>query len=107
MAMLDLVDDGGDLAAHSAVPALAEDLGDPVGGEPPKPQLTTAPLCRARHNTERFLPGGGPRPSQQAQRLMAPVGEKRVGRNRVQALAAGRDRQPMGIEWGSWFGAAE
>jgi len=55
-----------------------------------------------------FSPAAGLRPSQQARRLMAPVGEKRVGRNRVQALAAGRDRQqPMGIEWGSWFGAAE
>ena len=35
MAMLDLIDDGGELAAHPAVEALAEDRGDLVGGQPP------------------------------------------------------------------------
>jgi hypothetical protein len=35
MAMLDLIDDGGELAAVPAVHAGAEDLGNLVGGEPP------------------------------------------------------------------------
>jgi hypothetical protein len=35
VAMLDLVDDGGELAGEPAVQALAEDCGDPVGAQPP------------------------------------------------------------------------
>ena len=35
MAMLDLIDDGGELAAVPAVKAGAEDIGNLVGGEPP------------------------------------------------------------------------
>ena len=35
MPVLDLVDDGGELAADFAIKALAEDLGDPVGRQPP------------------------------------------------------------------------
>ena len=42
MAMLDLVDDGGELAGHLAVQSLPEDLGDIVGCEPPQPQLTAS-----------------------------------------------------------------
>jgi len=36
MAMLDLIDDGSELAAVPALQAGAEDLGNPVGGEPPQ-----------------------------------------------------------------------
>src|SRR3954464_11261439 len=36
MAMLDLIDDGGELAAHPAVEALAEDRGDLCGSQPPQ-----------------------------------------------------------------------
>ena len=39
MAMLDLIDDGGELAA---VQAGAEDLGNLVGGEPPQAEFTTS-----------------------------------------------------------------
>src|ERR1700730_18316019 len=35
MAVLDAIDDGGQLAAHCAVQARAKDLGDLVGGQPP------------------------------------------------------------------------
>src|SRR5215831_12733241 len=42
MAVLDLVDDGGELAGDLAVSSLAEDLGDLVGCEPPQSQLTAA-----------------------------------------------------------------
>src|SRR3954454_4479399 len=39
MAMLDLIDDGGELAAHPAVEALAEDRGDLVGSQPPQTEF--------------------------------------------------------------------
>ena len=42
MAMLDLIDDGSELAAVPAVQAGAEDLGNPVGGEPPQAEFTTS-----------------------------------------------------------------
>src|SRR4249919_991290 len=42
MAMLDLVDDGGEFAGHLAVESLPEDLGDLVGCQPPQPQLTAS-----------------------------------------------------------------
>jgi hypothetical protein len=48
MAMLDAIDDGGELAAHLAVRARAEDLGDLVGGEAPQPELAAAPRVTAR-----------------------------------------------------------
>ena len=44
MAMLDLVDDGGELAGHLAVQSLPEDLGDLVGCYPPQPPQLTASL---------------------------------------------------------------
>ena len=42
MTMFDAVNDGGELAAHLAVEAGAEDFGDLVGGEPPQPELAAA-----------------------------------------------------------------
>ena len=42
MAMLDLIDDGGQLAAHPAIEPHAEDLGDLVGGQPPQAELAAA-----------------------------------------------------------------
>ena len=42
MAVLDAIDDGGELAAHLAVQARAEDLGDLVGGQPPQAELAAA-----------------------------------------------------------------
>ena len=42
MAVLDAIDDGGQLAAHFAVQARAKDLGDLVGGQPPQPELAAA-----------------------------------------------------------------
>ena len=42
MAMLDLIDDGGELAAVPAVQAGAEDLGNLVGGEPPQAEFATS-----------------------------------------------------------------
>src|SRR4249919_1673505 len=42
MAMLDLIDDGGELAAHPAVQAPAEDRGNLVGGEPPQAEFAAA-----------------------------------------------------------------
>ena len=41
MAMLDLIDNGSELAAVPAVQAGAEDLGNLVGGEPPQAEFTT------------------------------------------------------------------
>ena len=40
--MLDLLDDGGELALHPAIEACAEDLGDLGGGEPPQADLAAA-----------------------------------------------------------------
>src|SRR6266550_4359211 len=42
MAMLDAVDDGGQLAAHPAVQTRAEDLGDLVAGQPPQAEFAAA-----------------------------------------------------------------
>src|ERR1700730_18888418 len=42
MAVLDAVDDGGQLAAHPAVQTRAEDLGDLVGGQPPQTEFAAA-----------------------------------------------------------------
>src|SRR6202022_502786 len=42
MAVLDAIDDGGELAAHPAVQAGAEDLGDLVAGQPPQAELAAA-----------------------------------------------------------------
>ena len=42
MAMLDLIDDGGELAAVPAVQAGAEYRGNLVGGEPPQAEFTTS-----------------------------------------------------------------
>ena len=42
MAMLDLIDDGGELAAYLAIEALAEDRGDLVGGQPPQAEFAAA-----------------------------------------------------------------
>src|SRR3954464_7599292 len=42
MAMLDLIDDGGELAAHPAVEAGAEDRNDLVGSEPPQTEFAAA-----------------------------------------------------------------
>src|SRR6266436_711566 len=42
MAVLDAVDDGGQLAAHPAVQAGAEDLRDLVAGQPPQAELAAA-----------------------------------------------------------------
>src|SRR5437764_9847988 len=42
MAVLDAIDDGGQLAAHVAVQAHAEDLDDLVGGQPPQAELAAA-----------------------------------------------------------------
>src|ERR1700730_13377942 len=42
MAVLDAIDDGGQLAAHLAVQAHAEDLDDLVGGQPPQAELAAA-----------------------------------------------------------------
>ena len=42
MAMLDLIDDGGELAAHPAVKAGSEDRGNLVGGESPQAQFAAA-----------------------------------------------------------------
>src|SRR5882724_4562564 len=42
MAVLDAVDDGGQRAAHPAVPAGAEDLRDLVAGQPPQAELAAA-----------------------------------------------------------------
>ena len=47
MAMLDLIDDGGELAPHPAVQAGSEDRGNLVGGEPrhrPSSQLRSNSL---------------------------------------------------------------
>src|SRR5437016_7484161 len=42
MAMLDAIDDGGQLAAHPAVQASAEDFGDLVAGQPPQAEFAAA-----------------------------------------------------------------
>ena len=42
MAMLDLVDDRGQLAAHAAMEPHAEDRSDLVGAEPPETKLAAA-----------------------------------------------------------------
>src|ERR1700730_374343 len=42
MAMLDLIDDGGELAAVPAVQAGGGDIGNLVGGEPPQAEFTTS-----------------------------------------------------------------
>ncbi len=42
MAMLDLIDDGGELAARPAVKTGSEDRGNLVGGEPPQTKFATA-----------------------------------------------------------------
>ena len=42
MAMLDLIDDGGELAAHPAVKTGSEDRGNLVGGEPPQAEFAAA-----------------------------------------------------------------
>jgi hypothetical protein len=42
MAVLDAIDDGSELAAHLAVQARAEDLGDLVGAQPPQAELAAA-----------------------------------------------------------------
>ena len=42
MSVLDLLDHRGELAAHSAVQPLAEDLGDFVRRQPPQPELAAA-----------------------------------------------------------------
>ena len=42
VAVLDAIDDGRQLAAHPAVQARTEDLGDLVGGEPPEAELAAA-----------------------------------------------------------------
>ena len=42
MAVLDAVDDGGQLAVHRAVQARAKDLGDLVGGQPPQAEFAAA-----------------------------------------------------------------
>src|SRR6266403_5166572 len=42
MAVLDAIDDGGELAAKPAVQAGAEDLGDLVAGQPPQAELAAA-----------------------------------------------------------------
>jgi len=42
MAVLDLVDDRGQLAAHAAIEPRAEDRGDLVGAEPPQADLAAA-----------------------------------------------------------------
>src|ERR1700687_5331561 len=42
MTVLDAVDDGGELATHSAVQAGAEDLGDLVGGQSPQTELAAS-----------------------------------------------------------------
>ena len=42
MAMLDLIDNGGELAAVPAVQTGAEDLGNLVGGEPPQAEFTAS-----------------------------------------------------------------
>src|SRR5437870_13172581 len=42
MAVLDAIDDGGQLAAHCAVQARAKDLGDLVGAQPPQAELAAA-----------------------------------------------------------------
>ena len=42
MAVLDLVDDGGEFAAQPLVEPDAEDLADPVGGQPPQADLAAS-----------------------------------------------------------------
>ena len=42
MAMLDLIDDGGEFAAQSLVEPDAEDLADPVGRQPPEPEFAAS-----------------------------------------------------------------
>src|SRR5258707_8334665 len=42
MAVVDAIDDGGQLAAHPAVLARAKDLGDLVAGEPPQAELAAS-----------------------------------------------------------------
>ena len=42
MAVLDAIDDGGELALHSTVHAGAEDLGDLVGSQAPQAELAAA-----------------------------------------------------------------
>ena len=42
MAVLDTVDDGGELAMHPPMYAGAEDFGDLVGGQPPQAELAAA-----------------------------------------------------------------
>ena len=42
MAVLDAIDDGGQLAVHCAVQARAKDLGDLVGGQPPQAEVAAA-----------------------------------------------------------------
>src|SRR5438067_5591280 len=42
MAVLDAIDDGGELAAHPAVQARTEDLGDLVAGQPPQAEFAAA-----------------------------------------------------------------
>ena len=42
MAMLDLVDDGGELAGDPAMESLPEDVGDLVRCQPPEPKFTAS-----------------------------------------------------------------
>src|SRR5438034_7801855 len=42
MAMLDLIDDGGELAAHPVMQTGAEDRGNLVGAEPPQAEFAAA-----------------------------------------------------------------
>jgi hypothetical protein len=48
MAVLDLIDDGGELAAVPAVQAGAEYCGNLVGGEPPQAEFTTSADAEGR-----------------------------------------------------------
>ena len=42
MTVLDAIDHGGEIAVHLAVQSRAEDLGDPVGRQPPQAKLAAA-----------------------------------------------------------------
>ena len=46
MAVLDAIDDGSQLAAHPAVGARVEDLGDLVAGQPPQAGLVSGHFVR-------------------------------------------------------------
>src|SRR5438105_15402660 len=54
MAVLDAIDDGGQLAAHCAVQARAKDLGDLVGGQPRQAEFAAAlePLVDGKGGVE-------------------------------------------------------